>query len=248
MATTAVKAVGRALKETGVKEVVGRALRETGAALKHASGMEIYSTHRPSMMFMGIKPFKTNDTFIAPSASVIGNVTNWDASSVWYGAVVRGDSHPVNIGFSSNIQDRCVVNTILPKKEVLDSGFPPVCHIGHFVCVGAGSVLTSCWIDDMVIIGEKCIIMEGALVEKESILDPGTVVPAYARIPSGERWGGNPAQFICKLDGGVKEGIKGKAESIHEQAQEHILEFLPYGNTYLHLEEIEAAGKDARKG
>jgi len=200
------------------------------------------------MMFLGVSPFKTNDTFIAPSASVIGNVTNWDESSVWYGAVVRGDSHPITIGFASNVQDRAVVQTVSGKKETLDSGFPPVCHIGHYVSVGAGSVLVSCRIEDLVDIGEKCTIMEGALVESNSILESGSVVHANARIPSGQRWGGNPAQFIEDLDDEAKDGIKSKAESIQKQSIEHILEFLPYGNGYLHLEEIEAAGKDAMKG
>lgn len=109
-------------------------------------------------------------------------------------------------------------------------------------------MLTSCWIDDLVVIGEKCTIMEGALVEKESILEAGSVVPAYARIPSGERWGGNPAQFIEKIDGGVKEEIKSTAEGVAEQAAEHILEFLPYGNSYLHLEELAKKGVTATKG
>lgn len=240
MASTSVK--------TAIKATVGRALRETGVALKHASGMEIYATHRPSMMFGGVKPFKTNDTFIAPTATVIGDVTNWDSSSVWYGAVVRGDCHPVTIGFTSNIQDRCVLTTLPKKVEALETGFPPVCHVGHFVNVGAGSVLTSCWIDDLVTIGEKCTIMEGALVEKESILEPGTVVPAYARIPSGERWGGNPAEFIEKVDSASKESIQGKAEGIAEQAAEHIIEFLPYGNSYLHLEELNKEGTPTTRG
>merc|ERR1712127_318186 len=172
-----------------------------------------------------------NDTFIAPSASIIGNVTNWDESSVWYGAVARGDSHPITIGVKSNIQDRAVVHTVSGKTEILDTGFPPVCDIGHFVSVGAGSVLVSCQIDDMVDIGEKCTIMEGAVVQSHSILEPGSVVPAGGLIPSGQRWGGNPVQFIEKLGGEAQEGIKGKAEAIYKQATEHFLEFLPYGNT-----------------
>jgi len=120
--------------------------------------------------------------------------------------------------------------------------------VGHYVTVGAGSVLTSCWIDDLVVIGEKCTVMEGALVEKESILEAGSVVPAYARIPSGERWGGNPAQFIEKIDGEVKDGIKASAEAVAEQAAEHILEFLPYGSSYLHLEELEKKGVTTTRG
>jgi len=200
------------------------------------------------MNFRGIKPFYTNDTFIAPTASVIGNVTNWDESSVWYGAVVRGDSHPITIGFSSNIQDRAVVQTLPAKVEILDTGFPPVCYIGHYVSVGAGSVLVSCRVEDLVEIGEKCTILEGSIVESNVILEPGTVVPPYSRIPSGQRWGGNPATFIENVSDEDKDHIQSHAEKIHEIAEEHILEFLPIGNTYVHLEELEAKGKKAVQG
>lgn len=231
-----------------MKAAVGRALRETGAALKVASGEEIFTRHRPLMTFWGNKPFVTNDTFVAPSASVIGNVTHWDESSVWYGAVVRGDSHPITIGFASNIQDRAVVNTLSAKTTTLKSGFTPVCHIGHYVSVGAGSTLTSCRIEDLVEIGEKCTIGEGAIVESNVILEPGTVVPAYARIPSGQRWGGNPATYIEDLNGEAKDNIQGHAESIGIQAQEHLVEFLPIGNTYVHLEELEKEGIKAKQG
>jgi carbonic anhydrase/acetyltransferase-like protein (isoleucine patch superfamily) len=231
-----------------MKAVVGRGLRETGAALKAASGMEIFTRHRPLMTFWGAKPFVTNDTFVAPSASVIGNVTNWDESSVWYGAVVRADSHPISIGFSSNVQDRAVVNTLSSKVTALKSGFPPVCYVGHYVSIGAGSVLTSCRIEDLVEIGEKCTVGEGAVVESNVILEPGTVVPAYALIPSGQRWGGNPAAYIEDLDDGAKGHIKDTAEKIGLQAQEHLVEFLPIGNTYVHLEELEKEGVKATEG
>lgn len=199
------------------------------------------------MTFYGERPFKTNDTFIAPSASVIGNVTNWDESSVWYGAVVRADSnHAIEIGFSTNIQDGAVVTT-LGEKATLETGFPPTTHVGHYVTVGAGSVLTSCRIDDLVLMGDKCTIGEGSLVEAFVILEPGTVVPPYARIPTGQKWGGNPAQFISDLTTDERESIQATAEKIHQQAAEHLLEFLPVGNTYVHLEELEK-GAEVKQG
>jgi carbonic anhydrase/acetyltransferase-like protein (isoleucine patch superfamily) len=191
------------------------------------------------MTFLGKQPFATNDTFIAPSASVIGEVTNWDQSSVWYGAVVRADSsHPITIGFNSSIGEGSVVTT-LRKNGTLQTGFPPVCHIGHYVTVGAGTVLKSCRIDDLVVIGEKSTILEGAMVEANTVLEPGTVVPPYARIPSGQKWGGNPAKFIANLDSDELEDIKRTSTEIHQRAKEHLLEFLPIGNTYVHLEDLE---------
>jgi len=223
-----------------LRDYLRRSLREADAAIKYASGMEIFARHRPIMQFLGVKPFKTNDTFIAPSASVIGNVTTWDESSVWYGAVVRGDSHPISIGFSSNIQDRVVLNTLSVKVKRLESGFRPVCYVGHYVSVGSGSVLVSCRIDDLVKIGERSTILEGAIVQSNVILDPGTVVTPYACIPSGQRWGGNPARFVDNLNDEERDNIKSHAEKVHLAAREHIVEFLPVGNTYIHLEELEA--------
>uniref|UniRef100_A0A7S0C2Q6 Dynactin subunit 6 n=2 Tax=Proboscia inermis TaxID=420281 RepID=A0A7S0C2Q6_9STRA len=230
--------------QTAVKATAGRALRETGAALKNVAGQEIYSTLRSTMRLNGVKPFKTNDTFIAPSACVIGDVTNWDESSVWYGVVVRGDNASIEVGYKSNLQDRCVVNTV----PALETKFPPICHIGHYVSIGSGSLLTSCRVEDFVIIGEKSIVGEGSMVESNVILEPGTVVPAYSRIPSGQRWGGNPAKFISNLDDGDKAHIQGNAEHVKDQAYEHMVEFLPYGSSYLHLEELRESGVDAIKG
>lgn len=71
--------------------------------------------------------------------------------------------------------------------------------IGEAVTVGAGSILRSCRVHSMVSIGERCIIMEGSVIESESALQAGTVVPPAKYIPSGELWGGNPAQFVRKL-------------------------------------------------
>jgi len=196
------------------------------------------------MTFMGISPFVTNDTFIAPTASVIGEVTNWDQSSVWYGAVVRADSsHPITIGFNSSIGEGSVVTT-LRKNATLQTGFPPVTHIGHYVTVGAGSILKSCRIDDLVIIGEKCTIMEGALIEANTILEPGTFVPPYGRIPSGQKWGGNPAKYISTLDANELDSIKRTSLEVQLRAKEHLTEFLPVGNTYIHLEEFHEEKKN----
>lgn len=237
------------MTSNALRAVVGRGLREAGAALKEGSElMEIFSRHRHLIPWNGVAPFVTNDTFIAPSATVIGDVTNWDESTVWYGAVVRADqTHPITIGFSSSVGEGSVVCT-LSEKATLESGFPPVCHIGHYVTVGAGSVLQSCTIDDLVIIGEKCTILEGSVVESKTILEPGTVVPPYACIPSGQRWGGNPARFIANLKPSEIDTIQPSAEKQHLLAWEHLEEFLPVGNTYVHLEELERKGVTATQG
>jgi gamma-carbonic anhydrase len=67
------------------------------------------------------------------------------------------------------------------------------------VTIGAGSLLRSCIVDDMAVIGERSIIMEGSVVSSKAILLPGTVVPPAKMIPAKEVWGGNPASFVRKL-------------------------------------------------
>ena len=114
--------------------------------------------------------------------------------------------------------------------------------------VGAGSVLKSCRIDDLVVIGEKCTILEGSLVEANTILEPGTVVPPYARIPSGQRWGGNPAKFISNLDHEELASIMRTSTEIFERAKEHLEEFLPVGNSYIHLEDLERKQASVKQG
>nr|QIP67673.1 gamma-carbonic anhydrase 1 [Nitzschia sp. ICE-H] len=232
-----------------VTAYLGRALRETGAALKHRGEMEIFSRHRPKMTFLGKVPFVTNDTFIAPSASVIGDVTNWDQSSVWYKAVVRADSeHSITIGFCSSVGEGTVVNTLSSTGQ-LETGLPPDTYIGHYVTVGAGCVLKSCRVDDLVVVGDKCTILEGSLVENHVILKPGTVVMPYQRIPSGQMWAGNPAAFVSELTPDEKEDIQQQALKIFTSTKEHILEFLPYGRTFVHLEELEKqAGLEVKQG
>ncbi|CAB9516623.1 Gamma carbonic anhydrase [Seminavis robusta] len=239
------------MSQQGISKVVGQALRETGTRLRQLGADEIFTRHRPRMFFNGKMPWKTNDTFIAPNASVIGDVTNWDRSSVWYDAVVRADStYPIEIGYCSSIGEGSVVST-LPAGQTLKTGFAPETFIGHYVTVGAGCVLKSCRIDDLVEIGDKCTIMEGAIVENNTKLEPGTVVPAYGRIPKGQLWGGNPAKYVRELTESETDinRYKNNCKAIHAVAYDHMVEFLPVGSTYMQLEELEeeAAAAEAKK-
>jgi gamma-carbonic anhydrase len=193
------------------------------------------------MSFHGIIPFQTNDTFIAPTATVIGNVTNWDQSSVWYKAVVRADNshnNSITIGFCSSIGEGSVVKTI-SQPILSETGLPADTYIGHYVTIGAGCIIKSCRIEDLVIIGDKCVISEGSLIDNHVMLESGSVVLPYQHLPAGTKWGGHPATYIADLTSEEKESIQSKALKIHEMAKDHALEFLPHGYTYVHLEELE---------
>lgn len=239
---------GYAKAMSNMKASFGHKLREVGAKMREVGSDQVFMRHRPNMTFNGHRPFKTNDTFIAPNASVIGDVTNWDRSSVWYGAIVRADSeHPIEIGYCSSIGAGSVLTTLPSTTTTLETGFLPETHVGHYVIVGAGSVLKSCRVDDLVVIGDNCTIMEGAIIENNVHIESGSLVPAYARIPSGQLWGGNPARYIRDLTEAESDvnTYKRKCKDIHEIAKDHILELLPIGFTYVHLEELEKQAKDA---
>ncbi len=127
-------------------------------------------------------PAIAHDSWVAPNASVIGNVEICNDASVWYGCVLRGDLNKISIGNRTNIQDRTVIHTSSTTSPGLDAGT----SIGNDVTVGHACVLYSCTIENNCLIGMGSIVLDGALVESNSILAAGTVVPPGRRIPSGQ--------------------------------------------------------------
>lgn len=128
-------------RESGVR--VERCAMRRSLARACAAQAEI-ARHRPVMNLFDKRPVLAADVFVAPNASVIGDVLCYDRSSVWYGAVVRGDKNKVRIGRVTSILDRAVLCTV--TKAGVDNGFPSDLNIGSYVTVGQGSVLTSCTI------------------------------------------------------------------------------------------------------
>lgn len=217
----------------------GRAFRETGQALDRlgarASGdftsfRETWSRHRKLMNIYDKRPVVANDTFVAPSATVIGDVYLNNQSSIWYGAVVRGDTNTVRIGAVSNVQDRAVIHT---GKKSADSVFPTSTTIGNYVTVGHGAVLSSCVVEDNVFIGANALVLDGALVQSNAVVEAGAVVPPGRRVPAGQVWAGNPATYVRDVSDDDKAQIVATAESYAAIAEKHSTEFLPYGSAYL---------------
>ncbi|KAJ9568396.1 hypothetical protein OSB04_004362 [Centaurea solstitialis] len=135
------------------------------------------------------------DAYVAPNVVLAGQVNVLDGSSVWNGAVLRGDLNKITVGFCSNVQEKCVVHAAWSSP----TGLPAETMIERFVTVGAYCLLRSCHIEPECIIGQHSILMEGSLVETHSILEAGSVLPPGRRIPTGELWAGNPARFVRKL-------------------------------------------------
>lgn len=112
------------------------------------------------------------------------------------------------------------------------------CRIGDYVVVGPGAVLQSCTIENRAKVGAGAVVMEGALVEEFGVVADGAVVHPGRRVPKGEVWAGNPAQFVRKLTATEMAELEEGAEAAADLAQEHQHEFLPGGSAYLDAEKV----------
>ncbi|KAF5732227.1 gamma carbonic anhydrase-like 2 mitochondrial [Tripterygium wilfordii] len=174
------------------------------------------------------------DAYVAPNVVLAGQVTVGDAASVWSGSVLRGDLNKISVGFSSNVQERCVIHAAWSSP----TGLPAETLIERYVTIGANSLLRSCTIEPECIIGQRSILMEGSLVETRSILEAGSVVPPGRRIPTGELWAGNPAKFVRALTNEEILELPKLAVAINDLSRSYYSEFLPYSTVYLEVEKF----------
>ncbi|XP_071731500.1 gamma carbonic anhydrase 1, mitochondrial-like [Rutidosis leptorrhynchoides] len=182
---------------------VGFWIRETGQAMDRLGSRlqgnnffkEQLSRHRTLMNVYDKAPSVAKDAFVAPSASIIGDVKVGAGSSIWYGCVLRGDVNSISIGSGTNIQDHSLVH--VAKSNLPGKVHPTV--IGDNVTVGHSAVLHGCTVEDEAFVGMKATLLDGVVVEKHGMVAAGALVRQDTRIPAGEVWGGNPAKFLRKL-------------------------------------------------
>lgn len=159
----------------------------------------------------GIEPKFDETVFIAESADVIGNITIGTNSSIWYGAVLRGDEQAILVGENTNIQDGSVVHT--------SSDTPTI--IGNNVTVGHKAIIHGCKIGDNTLIGMGSIILDGAEVDEFTIIGAGSLVAPGKKIPSGVLALGSPAKVIRELSQEEKDSILKSAADYVETANNH---------------------------
>ncbi len=140
--------------------------------------------------YKGILPKIHEDAWIAPNASVAGDVEIGADSSIWFGVQMRGDVHEIRIGSRTNIQDGCVLHV---TRNV--SG----CYVGDNVTVGHMALLHACTIESDSFIGMGAIVLDEAVVESGAMVAAGAMVTPGKRVPAGELWAGRPAKFMRKL-------------------------------------------------
>ncbi|CAM9245161.1 unnamed protein product [Choristocarpus tenellus] len=167
----------------------------------------IVSRHRQVMPLEDSKPSVAVDAWLAPSAALIGKVEVGSKASIWYGAVIRGDSGGVTIGEETNVQD----DVVLSSGDV---------DIGKGVTIGHGAILKASTVGSGSMIGMKSVLEEatveaGAIVAAGAIVTPGTVVGA------GQVWGGNPAKFLREVSPAEKSQLLKSAVEYVTLSQEH---------------------------
>ncbi|CAL5205888.1 unnamed protein product [Lathyrus oleraceus] len=207
---------------------VGFWIRETGQAIDRLGSrlqgnyyfQEQLSRHRTLMNVFDKAPVIDKDAFIAPSASVIGDVHIGRGSSIWYGCVMRGDVNNISVGSGTNIQDNSLVH--VAKSNLSGKVLPTI--IGDNVTVGHSSVLHGCTVEDEAFVGMGATLLDGVVVEKHSMVAAGALVKQNSRIPSGEVWAGNPAKFLRKLTAEEISFISQSAINYSNLAQVHAAE------------------------
>ena len=138
-----------------------------------------------------------DDFYIAENAVVLGKVKLCKDASVWFGAVLRGDTEPITIGEGSNVQDCCVIHT--------DLGFPV--EIGKDVTIGHQVILHGCTIGDGSLIGISAVVLSGAKIGAGCLIASNALVTEGMEVPDGSVVMGSPGKIKGSLDEGRKNGL-----------------------------------------
>ncbi|RLA74025.1 MAG: gamma carbonic anhydrase family protein [Epsilonproteobacteria bacterium] len=137
------------------------------------------------------------NAWVAPSADIIGNVTIGEHSSIWFGAVVRGDVHKITIGKRTSVQDLSMIHVTHYKKEDKTDGNPTV--VGDDVTIGHRVMLHGCTIEYGCLIGMSATILDGAVIGKGSIVGANSLVTSNKVFPPRSLIMGSPAKVVKQL-------------------------------------------------
>jgi carbonic anhydrase/acetyltransferase-like protein (isoleucine patch superfamily) len=140
--------------------------------------------------------------FVAPNATIIGDVITGDDCSIWFNAVVRGDVHYIRIGNKVNIQDGAVIHCTYEKNPT---------NIGNNVSIGHNAIVHGCTVRDNVLIGMGAIVMDRCDIQSNTIIAAGSVVLEGTVVEEGSIYAGVPAKKVKDID---KNMIHGEIERI----------------------------------
>jgi carbonic anhydrase/acetyltransferase-like protein (isoleucine patch superfamily) len=153
----------------------------------------------PLYSHKGVTPKLGNGVYLAPNATVIGDVVIGDESSVWFGAVIRGDVFPIRIGARTNIQDNAVVHVTNGTASTT---------VGDDVTVGHLALLHGCTVGNRCLVGMGSIVLDGAIIEDECLIGAGALVPPGMRVTRRSLMLGRPARRVRELTDADLEHIR----------------------------------------
>lgn len=163
--------------------------------------------------YLDTKPQIHKDTFVAPTASIIGNVSIGKKSSIWFNCVIRGDVESISIGEYTNIQDGTVIHVTRNGSTT---------KIGSYVTVGHKALIHACTIEDLSFIGMGSIIMDKAIIEEGGWVAAGALIAPGKIVQKHEIWAGNPAKLLRKTTIQEQEYIKISAQNYSNHIKEYL--------------------------
>ncbi|HMO61412.1 MAG TPA: gamma carbonic anhydrase family protein [Ferruginibacter sp.] len=138
----------------------------------------------------GVLPRMGNNCFIAPNATIVGDVITGDDCSIWFNAVVRGDVNSIRLGNKVNVQDGAVIHCTFEKTKAI---------IGNNVSIGHNAIVHGCVIEDNVLVGMGAIVMDNARIGSNSIIAAGAVVLENTVVEPGSIYAGVPAKKVKNI-------------------------------------------------
>ena len=155
---------------------------------------ETFSRARNIMDLYNLNVFNEGYCFIAPNASVVGDVWIGSNVAIWHGTVIRGDINRITLVKNISIGNNCVLHTAATSP----TGLGAELIIKGDAVIQNNCTLYSCVIEPGVYVGHNSVIMEGAILQKGSIIAPNSVVPPGRVVKERQVWGGNPIKYIRK--------------------------------------------------
>jgi carbonic anhydrase/acetyltransferase-like protein (isoleucine patch superfamily) len=165
----------------------------------------------PLFAFEGSEPTVSPQAWIAPTATLVGDVRVEADASVWYGAVLRADFGTIIVRRGANVQD----------NSVLHGGADPVTEVGEGATVGHLCVVHSAVIGAEALVGNGATVLDGAVVGPRALVAAGATVPPGMTIPGGTLAAGVPAKIRGEISGGAKLWVETNPEVYRELARRH---------------------------
>jgi carbonic anhydrase/acetyltransferase-like protein (isoleucine patch superfamily) len=165
----------------------------------------------PLFAFEGREPKVSPEAWIAPTATLVGDVLVEAEASIWYGAVLRADFGPIVVRRGANVQD----------GSVLHGGRDPVTEVGEGATIGHLCVVHGAIIHEEALVGNGATVLDGAVVGRRALVAAGCTVPPGMTIPEGMLAVGLPARIVGETTGAARQWVETNPEIYRELARRH---------------------------